>query len=278
MKTVWALSIKNHDERRGDMKKLMSFILVFFVIFLVLILLGKNLIAKNAVKGGVKAVTGLEMDIEKMDVGVLNTLIGINRMKLYNPPDYTDRVMIDMPEIYVDYNLSAFLEGKAHLEEVRIDLKELTVVKNRDGKLNIESLNVARKEEEKVKTEEEKKSEMKIDRLDLKIGKVAYKDFSAGPEPAVREYSLDLHETFHNMTDLNEMGRLILVKALMNTDIASLANFDLGSIKSGISDTLMKAVEIGGPAEELGRKAGEALQDTAGEIKKKFKLPFGKKE
>jgi hypothetical protein len=244
----------------------------------VLVFLGKNIIAKNAVTGGIRAVTGLEMDIDKVDVGIFNTLIDINKMKLYNPPDYTDRVMIDMPEIFVDYNLAAFLGRKAHLEEVRIDLKELTVVKNREGKLNIESLKVAGTEEEPEKPEKEKKTDIRIDTLDLKIGRVAYKDYSRGREPTVREYSLDLHETFHNVTDLNEMGRLILVRALISTDIANLANFDLGSLKSDISDTLIKAAEIGKPVEELGGKTGEVLKEKTKDIKEKFKLPFGKKK
>lgn len=258
------------------MKKLIMFLVIFLIVFLVILFIGKNLIAKNAVKSGAKAVTGLEMDIEKMNVGVINTLVGVNKMIIYNPPDYTERVMIDMPEIYVDYNLSSFLRGKAYLEEVRIDLEELNVVKNSEGKLNIASLNVARKKEKKEKPGDEKKTEFQIDTLDLNIGKVTYKDFSASRKPSVREYNVDLHETFQNVTNLDEMGRLILVRALMSTDIASLANYDLETLKSGISRTLLKAAEMGKPVQELGEKTGEALKEKAKDIKEKLKMPFKK--
>ncbi len=114
------------------MKKILKLLGLLVVILLIVLLIGKNFIAKKAVTGGVKAVTGIEMDIDSMDVGILNTLVGINEMKLYNPTEFSDRVMIDIPEIYVDYDLSAFIKGTAHLTEVRINLKELTVVKDND--------------------------------------------------------------------------------------------------------------------------------------------------
>jgi uncharacterized protein involved in outer membrane biogenesis len=257
------------------MKKIFITLILLLVIIVALLFIGKNVIAKKAVTAGVKAVTGLQMDIGTMDVGFLNTLIGINEMKLYNPPGYDEKVMIDMPEIFVDYKLGSFIAGKAHLEEIRINLKELIVIKNRDGKLNIEALKAAQKEE-KMKEEQKtegKKTEITIDTFNLKIGKVAYKDLSKGQ---TREYNLNLHETHHNVTDLNELGKLILVKALMNTNIASLANFDINSLKSGIPDTLMKAADISKPVEDIGKKTGETLQETTKGIKEKLKLPFGK--
>jgi uncharacterized protein involved in outer membrane biogenesis len=257
------------------MKKIFITFILLLVIIVALLFIGKNVIAKKAVTAGVKAVTGLGMDIGTMDVGFLNTLIGINEMKLYNPPGYDEKVMIDMPEIFVDYTLSSFLAGKAHLEEIRINLQELNVIKNSDGKLNIEALKAAQKEEKAKKEQKsgEKKTEIKIGTLDLRIGKVTYKDLSKGQ---TREYNLNLHETLHNVTDLNELGKLILVKALMYTDIASLANFDIDSLKSEIPDTLMKAADISKPVEDIGKTTGEALQETTKGIKEKLKLPFGK--
>ncbi|GBE05765.1 asmA family protein [bacterium BMS3Abin10] len=247
-------------------------IVIALLIIVVILFVSKNFIAKAAVTGGVKAVTGLEMDIKSMDVGILKTLVGINSMKLYNPPGYTDRVMIDMPEIYIDYDLAAFLKRKAHLEEIRINLKELTVIKDRDGKLNLDALKVVEEEKEAAKTEKKEKIEMQIDELDLKIGKVIYKDFSKGKEPKIREYNINLHEKFHNITDLKDLGKIILVKALLNTGIAGLANFDLGSLKSGISDTLKGTA---GAVGDIGKKAADTIEKTTKGITDKIKLPFG---
>ncbi len=264
------------------MKKVLILLVVVFVVIIAALFIGKNIVAKTAITSGVKAVTGLEMDIGSMNVGIMNTLIGINNLKLYNPADYSDRVMIDMSEIYVDYDLRAFLKRNAHLEEVRINLNKLTVIKNRNGKLNIDSLKVVRddkksKEPEEKKKADKKKTEIKIDTLDLKIGKVAYKDFSKGKKPIVLEYNVNLHEKFYNITDVNEIGKLILVKALSKTDIANLAGFALDSLQKDVLGLVGKAPILGKPIQDVGEKAVDTLKETAEELKKTLKLPFGKK-
>ncbi|MCK5512737.1 MAG: hypothetical protein KAI96_07995, partial [Thermodesulfovibrionia bacterium] len=144
------------------MKKILTLTVVLLVL-IALLFAGKNLIAKTAVTSSVKAVTGLKLDMSSVEVGIMNTLIGISDMKLYNPPGYTDKVMLDMPEIYIDYNLGSFLKRKAHLEEIRIDLKELTVIKDKQGNLNIDALKVVKDEKGAKKQEEKEKAKKKTE-------------------------------------------------------------------------------------------------------------------
>jgi uncharacterized protein involved in outer membrane biogenesis len=253
------------------MKKTIKFLIVFLIIFFGLVLIGKNLIAKTAVKSGIRAMTGLQMDIGNIEVGIANTRIGINDIKLHNPSEFTDRLMVHLPEIYINYALDAFFRGRVHLEEVRIDLKKLIVVRDKDGMLNLNALKVAKKE-----TGKEKKTEVRIDILDLKIGEVEYKDYSLGSDPKPITYKVNIHEKFHNITDLDEMGKLILMKALIKTNIARLANFDTDFLRSGVSETLKKASDIGKPVKKAGEKATEAVEGITEDIKKQLKLPFGK--
>jgi uncharacterized protein involved in outer membrane biogenesis len=253
------------------MKKTIKFLIVFLIIFFGLALIGKNLIAKTAVKSGIKAMTGLQMDIGNIEVGIANTQIGINDIKLHNPSEFSDRLMVHLPEIYINYALDAFFKGRVHLEEVRIDLRELTVIKDKDGRLNLNALKVAKKE-----TGKEKKTDLRIDMLDLRIGGVVYKDYSLGSDPKPVTYNVNLHEKFHNITDLDEMGKLILVKALIKTNIARLANFDIDFLQSGISETLKKASDLGRPVKKAGEKATEAVEGITEDIRKQLKLPFGK--
>jgi uncharacterized protein involved in outer membrane biogenesis len=256
------------------MKKNIILVIVLLIIG-ALLFVGKNFIAKTSVTRGVKAVTGLTLDMGSMNVGIKNTMVGINNMKLYNPAGYTDKVMVDMPEIYIDYNLSSFLKRKAHLEEVRIDLKELTVIKDKKGKLNIDALKVV-KDEKGVKKEktakQKKKTEIKIDILDLKIGKVAYRDFSKGETPKVYEYNINHHQKYRNITDLDQLAKLILTKAIINTNIARLANFNLGTLTTGLPETLKRAADI----EEGKKKITETVEKSVEDFKETLKLPFGK--
>jgi len=288
-------------------------IIIPAIVFAVLIVLffGKNMIIKTSVTTGVKAMTGLKLSIGSMNVGVFKSLMGINELKLHNPEGFEDDLMIDLPEIYVDYDLGAFIGGKAHLEEVRLNLKEFLVVKNANGELNLDSLRVVKETEGKEvekgdgKKEKTEMPELQIDLLEMKIGKVIYKDYSKGTPPNEKVFNVNIDERYENITDPQSFVRLIIFKALKNTTIASLTNFDLGKLQSGISGTVKKTAEIAqeatgkaieagknvvketaegtvGKAAEAGKDAGEKVKDAAKDTVDKatdtFKkiLPFGK--
>ena len=265
------------------------------LVVIIALFFGKNMIIKTSVTTGVKAMTGLKLSIRSMNVGVFKSLIGINELQLYNPSGFKDKLMMDLPEIYVDYNLGAIMGGKAHLEEVRLNLKEFIVVKNEAGELNLDSLRVVKETEgEEAEKDDSKKEktempDIQIDLLALKIGKVIYKDYSKGGSPKVREFNVNIDERYENITDPQSFVRLIIVKALKNTTIASLANFNIGKLQKGLTDTVRKtaekAMEAPVKAVEAGKnlieeKAAETAKETVGKAAdtlKKF-LPFGKKE
>ena len=266
------------------MKKLGIIIAVLLVVVLVLSV-GKNIIAKTAVEKGVELVTGLKLRISKLNIGVINTLVGIKDLTLYNPKGYQDRVMVNIPEIYVDYDLGAIIGGNIHLNDVKINLNEFVVIKNEKGELNLDSLKVVQAQKEgKAPSEKEKAKapDIKIDKLQLIIGKVIYKDYSKGGQPSVREFNINLDETYTDITDPHSLVSLIVVKALMNTTIASLTNFDLSGLEGTVGETLTKAKEV---AAQTATKAKEAVattskkvSETASKITDKIKLPFQGKE
>ncbi len=270
-------------------------IIIPAIVFAVLIALffGKNMIIKTSVSAGVRTMTGLKLSIGSMNVGVFKSLIGINELQLYNPPGFGDELMMDLPEVYVDYDLWAFIAGKAHLEEVRLNLKEFMVVKNEAGELNFLSLTDDEGEGEERKEdadtgekEETKMPDIQIDLLELKIDRVIYKDYSKGTPPKEKKYNVNIDERYENITDPKSFVRLIILKALKNTTIASLANFDIGKLQKGIAGTIKKtAEETVEKAAEAGKDlieekttgtAKEAVEKAADRIKKL--LPFGNKE
>ncbi len=274
------------------MRKLFIIVSIIFVL-LVAVFFGKNLIVKTSVKAGVKAMTGLKLNIKSMNVGILNSLIGINGLQLFNPPGFVDELMVDLPEIYVDYDLGAFIKRKIHLEEVRLNLKEFSVIKNEKGELNLDSLRVVEeKKEEKVEGEEKKEKEktkipeLLIDVLELKIGKVVYKDYSKGTPPKSKEFNVNIDERYENITNPRAFISLIIVKALKNTTIARLTNFDLGALQENVAgklkettqkvmETADKVIETG--KDDVGKKVKEAAKETiekTTDTLKKF-LPFG---
>ncbi len=272
------------------MKKI-RLIVIGFLIFVLLIIAGKNVIVKAALTSGVKAVTGLSLSIKKMKIGLISTLISIDELKLYNPKGFEDPIMVDMPEVYVNYRLGAFLKKKVHLKEVRLHLKEFVVAKNKDGKLNLDSLTSIGAAKEAKEGEEEKKEaaqkkskaalpQIKIDLLKLKIDKVYYKDYSKGDPPAVKEFNVNVDATYENITDPKALVNIIVGKALANTTISSLMNYDLGLLAEGLKGSVKDAGKIisglAGNTPDMGKDAGETAMDTIKNTADKLNklLPF----
>ena len=272
------------------MKK-MKTILLIFVAILVVLFLGKNAIANMAVSRGVKAITGLTLNIKSLSVGVFRSALGIKELTLFNPSGFKEKVMVDMPELYVNYDLGAFLKGKVHLEEVRLNLKELTVIKNEKGQLNLDSLKVVQAQKEQKgpsqRKEKAKAPEIRIDLLELSIGKVIYKDYSRGTPPQVTEFDVNIREKYENISNPYVLGSLILTRALFKTQIARLANFDVRGLETGLTDAVKKysgaltdtvsktAFTTKGMGKEVAGSAKQAVGDTADALKKIF--PFGNK-
>ena len=265
--TRFLRGIKCAKVSRMKLKKVFIWILAAAA----LLFLAKGAIARIAVSTAVHAVTCLRLDIRRMEVGLFRSRVHVQGMRLHNPAGFPDRVMADVPEIYVDYDLPAFLTGGTHLRELRLDLRELTVVKNREGKLNLDSLTPVKKsKEDKAKPAQQKRSarpgSFRIDDLHLRVGKVVYKDYSAGGQPSVREFHVNLDERHRNVNDPAALGALIVSRALLKTTIASLANFDLGSLDDYAKDVLKFSTETL-------NNVGEKAVDTLNKI-----LPFGEEE
>ncbi|HRZ86314.1 MAG TPA: hypothetical protein P5287_00715 [bacterium] len=288
----------DHKAGSGVGKKIVWLI----VIVLALAYFCKDLVIKVALQSGVRAITGLTLSVRSVSVNLVGTSVGIKGLQLFNPSQFPDPLMIVMPELFIDADASAYFTDKLlHVESMKIDIQELYVIRNQKGELNLDSLRAIRE----VRGEtpggapqpEEKMPEMKIDVLQLKIGKVVYKDYSLGKEPKVVEFNVGIDERFENITDPKQLASLIVTKALMNTTIAALANFDLGPLKGQVGTQLEKAAsvlqgytgksgDLGKVLEEAAGKlgssdgAGQSAKDTLNEAADKMKelFPFGKKK
>ena len=253
------------------MKKVVVTVAIIVFVAGLVLMTSKNTIVRVSIEKGVEMVTGLRLKIDKIDVGLMTTLVGIDNLKLYNPPGFEDKVMLDMPEIYVDYDLPKILTGKIHLNKVRINMKEFTVVKNANGELNLDSLKVVKEQKTEKTAEPAKKGkapEMQIDSLELKIGKVYYKDYSKGGKPQVQEFNVNLNEKYTDINDPSELVSLIVVKALSNTTIARLTGFDLKGLQGTITDTLGSAQKIVGGVQQVlvGVGSGQSVPATTGQV------------
>ncbi len=219
---------------------------------IVCLFLFKNIIAKNIISAGIKAVTGLTLEVGSVELGVFKPVVAVKDLRLLNPYGYPDKLMVDLPEFYADYGLAAFLKGKVYLRQLRVNLRSLEVSKNAQGRLNLESLKALQPKGSGPAPK------IRIDKLVLDIGKVSYKDYSAKAKPAVSEYTLNIHETYENIDDPQSLIKIILARALKNSAIR-----DLNPLKKELNSFSDRATKI---LEESAGSVQRATQD----IKKSF--------
>ncbi|MFA5147002.1 MAG: hypothetical protein WC515_06500 [Candidatus Omnitrophota bacterium] len=243
------------------MKKIFTVIIAITAAVFILAVT-KDMIIKASVEKGVEMVTGLKMDIGSFRVGLVRTVVEIRDLRLFNPGEFSDRVMLDMPRIYVDYDIQSIMKGTVHLAELRLSLTEFYVVKNKKGELNLDALKVVqagRKGERPSEMDKGKTPRIQIDVLELNIGKVIFKDYSVGPSPSVKVYDIDHHEEYTDITDPYSLVSLIVVRSLRNTAISNFTSFDLNKLEGTVSGTLDKAGKVAGKTVEKAESVAKAL-------------------
>jgi hypothetical protein len=218
-------------------------IIIGIALALFVLTMVKDLAIKAAVEKGVESVTGLKMGMKRFSAGIIRPVVDIKGLKIFNRREFEERVMVEMPGVYVDYDLAAILAGKIRLRKLYLHLKEFNVVKNVKGELNLNSLKVvmAEKDGRSPAGEPGALPPIRIDDLRLKIERAAYIDYSAGKRPNVKKFYIDIDEKYSNVTDLYALASLIVVKALANTTISGAAGFDLSGLQGSITNTLSSA-------------------------------------
>ncbi|MDD5018826.1 MAG: hypothetical protein PHS61_00170 [Candidatus Omnitrophica bacterium] len=232
------------------MKKILKIAGVALVALAAILILRDQVIRKSIIIATTQ-VTGASASIEKFSLSLFRQTVTIRGFKLYNPPGFPKEIFVDMPMIHVAYVLGDIIRQHLHFKEINIALKELVIIKNKDGQLNVDQLKVMQEaEKQKGEAAEEEKPApqlpLQIDLLRLRIGKIIYKDFTAGEKPKIDVYDLGSKEkTYQNITSAQQLVTLILSEALKSTAIksakvyAASAVLGVGFLPAGVAITLL---------------------------------------
>ncbi|MBU1084451.1 MAG: hypothetical protein ABIG55_06465 [Candidatus Omnitrophota bacterium] len=247
--------------------------ILLLAVMLITAFLMKDKIIEIMLERSCAFVTGVKLDIGKMKVNILRTTVEIKDMKFYNPETYKDRLMADVPEIYVDYDLRKLLGGTIYLKELRVFLKEIHIIKNSDGKVNLNYLKaVASKADgaEMEKKEKGKIRDIEIELLGLKAGKVVYHNYAVEP-PVLREFDVKLDQEYRDINDPYTLIRLIISSVLRNTAISNIISMPMtkvqdilkGAYSAGTSMVKDTVGSTTGAAEKILMDPGAMMKETA---------------
>ena len=200
------------------MKKILIVLAIVIVVILAIGII-KDQIVKSVVTVVATQVTGAPVHIDGFSLGVFSQSVRISGFKMYNPEGFSKGILVDVPKINVAYDLKALLKKKIHLVNVEIELKEMGLEKNKEGKLNVDELKVAKQQGEKQKGGSSGQMPMQIDMFKLGIGKIVSKDYSTAGEPVVKVYDINIKKNYKNITSVQQLAALILVEPMKSAGI-----------------------------------------------------------
>ncbi|MGD0744262.1 MAG: hypothetical protein ABSA45_03815 [Verrucomicrobiota bacterium] len=192
------------------------------VVLVVILLLSLNSILRVVVENRVRAQTGMDAEIGKFSVGLIEPTVEIQNLKLYNPPDFGGTPFLNIPEIHVEYDRAALTRHEIHLTLLCFNLSEFDIVKNEAGQTNLFSLGIpltAKKSGGAASFKKQTGYDFKsIDVLNVSIGKVRFIDLKN--QRNNREQIIGIEDLpLRNVKSQTDLAGLALLVALRGGDI-----------------------------------------------------------
>jgi len=224
-------------------KKIKIIILAIFLLFGFCLV--RDFLIKSIIGTVASSVTGAPTHIGGFSLSVIKQTVRITNFKMYNPSGFPRDILVDIPKIGVSCNLGALLKGKIHLKQIDFELKEVVMVKNKEGKLNVDSLKIT--EEKKAGTPEKgakkpvKEMAIQIDLANLVIGRIVSKDYSVEGPAAIKVYDVNLKKSYKNITSVQQLAALIISEPLKAAGIQGLKVYAV-SMLTGVAALPVAAV------------------------------------
>jgi hypothetical protein len=196
------------------MKKIGLICLVLVVILVFL----KDFLVQSAICRVGSSVLGARVTIGSFSWNLITQKIHIRHLYVFNPPGFPHQPMVDIPAIDVDYDLVSLIKGQNHFPYIHVDLKELSLIKNTEGQLNVDALKVSQKPTQQSSQPSASSSSrpLSIDIMKLSLGRTVYVNYEGRPhQPSTKVFNLGFKEkTFKNITSVQQLSVVILTQAM----------------------------------------------------------------
>jgi len=185
------------------------------VVLIVVFFLSLHFILRVVIEHNIRAQTGMDAEIGRFKLGILEPTIEIQNLKIYNSTDFAGAPFLDIPEIHVEYDRAALAKREIHVTLMRFNLGEFDIVKNQAGQTNIFSLGVTLPKKQSggnqvaVNFKKQTGYNFKgIDTLNVSIGRVKFIDLK-NPQNS-REQTIGLESVMiPNVKSQDDLGGLV---------------------------------------------------------------------
>ncbi|MDO8663082.1 MAG: hypothetical protein Q7K98_07715 [Candidatus Omnitrophota bacterium] len=209
-------------------------IIILAVIFLLGFCLARDFLIKSLIGTVATSVTGAPTSVGGLSLSIMRQSVRISNFKIYNPKGFPKDILVNIPRMRVACDLGALITGKIHLKQLDLEIKEIGMVKNKEGKFNVDSLKIAAEKSGGKEKKPAKKLAMQIDALSLGMGRVVERDYSGQGQPVVKVYDINLKKSYKNITSAQQLAALIISEPLKAAGIQGLKVYGV-SMLAGVA-------------------------------------------
>ena len=248
--------------------------IALFVVVLLLtaLILGHNTLIKWTVDAALERALGVELRMDSFSAGITRSVVEVDNFIVMSPEGFENEPMMKASHIYADYELGPLLDKEIHLTYLKLDAGEIVVMKNRQGKVNIEEIKKALERGRKPQNRGEKSGNGKrgenngplfeIDLLVMSLGKIVFKDYSTGKSPRIKTIPFSFTEAQFKDIRSNDIYASMAL-------LASASQF----YPQGLSTVLGDSSGLGKSADKAGKTLKKAGRNLSKQLKKALRKP-----
>jgi hypothetical protein len=100
----------------------------------------KNVVLRGVTVRLLAQVTGFDVTMGGMDVGLLNPHVEIKDLRFRNPPDFPAGDALEVRHLLVRYDRRSLFAREIHLPEIALDIPHVQLVRRADGSTNLDGM------------------------------------------------------------------------------------------------------------------------------------------
>ncbi len=230
--------------RGGVFFKLLVFLVVVFAFAALAWMLFLPMILTNQLRKR----SGFDATIQRLAVNPVSGTIELRGFVLTNPPTFPEPDFIELREFSANAQIASLFSDRLIFDRMVVNVANVMLVKRADGTTNAEALdaNLTVRDSKVLMPKTKPARRVLIHQLDLRIDRLVVADYTLR-RPSRREFTLNLKQTYADVTELDQLFAPAVLKTLapVATAIGGLIPGDVGKAfgeagKSG-ADLLQEA-------------------------------------
>jgi len=171
-----------------------------------------DMAAGFALKSIIQSVTGTKVHADRIHLSVLRGTLIVRNMRVMSPRGFPKGKLAYIPTIDVSFDTFSFFSATPRIHELKVHVREIVVVKNKDGQLNVDALNISHGTDNEP-------TKISVSKFVLSLDRVIQRDLT-GAKPVIQLHEIALKEaTYEDLPGASKVIGVVLGQALQSAAI-----------------------------------------------------------